>query len=150
MAWTSWSPTTARWPVWFFSWTATGGIRSPWRNGTRSRFTSPDRWGLSPAISGRREAALFDGRTLVVPEAVGTSDFFMVGSERLGVHPVLRLTPPRRQLGNLDPERVLVGHGEGVMADGSGALASALARSRRNAPRLFLKDRKLVLSGGQL
>ncbi len=97
-----------------------------------------------------REAALFDGRTLIVPEAVGTSDFFTVGSEPLGVHPVLRLTPPRRQLGNLDPDRVLVGHGEGVMADGSRVLASALAGSRRTAPRLFLKDLKLVLSRGQL
>lgn len=95
-----------------------------------------------------REAALIDGNTLVVPEAVGTGDFFTIGSERLGVHPVLRLTPPRRQLGNLDPDRLLVGHGEGVMANGSSALESALARSRWTAPRLFLKDLKLVLTGG--
>lgn len=94
-----------------------------------------------------REAALFDGETLVVPEAVGTSDFFTVGAERLGVHVVLRLLPPRRQLGGLTPDRVLVGHGEGVMTDASAALQAALARSRRTAPWLYVKTLRMLLTG---
>ncbi|GAB3685816.1 hypothetical protein GCM10028857_16890 [Salinarchaeum chitinilyticum] len=85
------------------------------------------------------EVALFRDadRTLVVPEAVGTAAFFRVAGERLGVHPALRLFPPQDALGDLDPERVLVGHGEPVLADGAGALEDALAGSRRRAPRLY-------------
>jgi len=30
------------------------------------------------------------------------------------VHPFLRLFPPKRRLGRLEPDVVLVGHGEGV------------------------------------
>lgn len=95
-----------------------------------------------------REAALYDGGTLLVPEALGTSEFFTVGAEPLGVHVALRLLPPKRQLGGLTPRRVLVGHGEGVMTDGTAALRSALKRSRRTAPRLFAKDLKLILTAG--
>lgn len=95
-----------------------------------------------------REAALFDGSTLVVPEALGTTEFFTVGAERLGVHPVLRLTPPRRQLEALRPDRVLVGHGEGVMEDGGTALREALSRSRRTAPRMAAKALRLIVTGG--
>lgn len=93
-----------------------------------------------------REAALYDGSTLVVPEALGTSEFVTVGSERLGVHAGLRLFPPRRQLGGLTPRRVLVGHGEGIMTDGTAALRGALERSRRTAPRLFLKDLRMIIA----
>jgi len=76
-------------------------------------------------------------RTLVVPEAVGTSALFTTGEERLGVHPALRLFPPRGPLGGLDPDRVLVGHGEPVLDDAASVLADALAGSRRRAPRLY-------------
>lgn len=95
-----------------------------------------------------REAALFDGATLVVPETLGTSEFFTVGAERLGVHPVLRLIPPRRQLGSLTPDRVLVGHGEGVMEGAATVLREALDRSRRSAPRSAAKALRMVLAGG--
>lgn len=86
-----------------------------------------------------REVALFDAesRTLVVPEAVGTNDLFTTGDERLGVHPALRLFPPRGKLGSLEPERLLVGHGPGIFDDATGALRAALRSSRRNAPRLY-------------
>ena len=77
--------------------------------------------------------------TLLVPEAVGTAPHYVVGGERLGVHPMLRLLPPRRALSALDPERVLVGHGVGVLEGASAALDDALAGSRRNAPRLYAK-----------
>ncbi|MFB6111944.1 MAG: hypothetical protein ABEJ35_05345 [Halobacteriaceae archaeon] len=86
---------------------------------------------------GWREAALFDGETLVVPEAVGNADFFTADDEALGVSPVLRLTPPSALRG-LAPDRVLVGHGPGVLTDGAGALRTALRTSRRKAPRAWL------------
>ncbi|QZY04180.1 hypothetical protein K6T36_14800 [Halobaculum roseum] len=88
-----------------------------------------------------QEVGLYDedGGTLYVPEAVGTSSYMRTGSEQLGVHPMLRLFPPRRALGGIDPERVLCGHGAGVMEDGGRALAAALDGSRRNAPGLYAK-----------
>jgi len=92
-----------------------------------------------------QEVALFDGETLYVPEAVGTGAFFRGGDERLGVHAMLRLTPPRRPLGGLDPDRVLVGHGEGIESDAAGALRTALAGARRTAPSLYARALRSVV-----
>lgn len=96
-----------------------------------------------------REVALHDptSGTLLVPEAVGTTRHYVVGRERLGVHPALRLRPPRRALSGLDPDRILVGHGAGVQANAGGAMADALRRARRNAPRLYLKALGGLLRG---
>jgi hypothetical protein len=94
-----------------------------------------------------KEAMLFSDETatMVVAEAVGTTPYFVTGERRLGVHPVLRLTPPRK-LGRLDPERVLVGHGEGVLEDAGSALRDALDGSRSRTPRLYAKNiREMVL-----
>lgn len=86
-----------------------------------------------------REVALYDreSKTLVVAESLGTAEFFRAGGERLGVHPGLRLVPPRAKLDGLRPERILVGHGKGVVDDAPGALRDALRNSRRTAPRLY-------------
>jgi hypothetical protein len=86
---------------------------------------------------GWHEVALFDGETLVVPESLGTAGFFRAGGERLGFNPVARLSPPR-QLADLEPERLLVGHGPSVLEDATGALRTALASGRRNLPRAWL------------
>lgn len=88
-----------------------------------------------------KEVALYDGDggTLVVPEAVGTAEYFLASGERLGVHPMLRGLPPRSALGGLRPERVLTGHGGGVATDGADALADALSGSRRRMPGLYAK-----------
>jgi hypothetical protein len=69
-------------------------------------------------------------RVLVCADAVGTARYFCAPGERLGVHPLLRLTPPR-QLAAFDPERVLVGHGTGV--EGT-ELRPALRSARLRAP----------------
>ncbi|WP_120243934.1 hypothetical protein [Halopiger aswanensis] len=94
-----------------------------------------------PVVDNRfwQEVALYDPRddTLVVPESVGTSDYFRAGNERLGVHPMRRLVPPRETLGAFDPDRVLVGHGEGVLSNADVALEDALENSRRRAPGVF-------------
>lgn len=96
-----------------------------------------------------REVALHrpDDETLVVPEAVGTAGLFRAGDERLGVHPMLRFRPPRRSLGRLDPDRVLVGHGPPVLEDAAAALRDGLAGARRRIPRAYAGALRAVLTG---
>jgi hypothetical protein len=77
-------------------------------------------------------------RALVVAEAIGTAPAFALG-RRAGVHPLLRLTPPRSQLAPYRPEVLLVGHGQPLQSDAAAALDDALARSRRDIPRLAIK-----------
>jgi hypothetical protein len=83
-----------------------------------------------------RERALWwpEHRLLVVAEAVGTNPQYVARGERLAVHPLLRLTPPRK-LARFEPEHLLVGHGGGVHDDAAGALREALRTSRRRVPR---------------
>ncbi|WP_227373940.1 hypothetical protein [Haladaptatus halobius] len=85
-----------------------------------------------------QEAALYDETTgtLVVPESVGTVDYYRTSRERLGVHPAIRLLPPD-ELRGLTPRRILVSHGAGVFDDASTALADALDGSRRRYPSLL-------------
>lgn len=85
---------------------------------------------------GWREAALYDGETLVVADALGTADYMRVGAESIAVHPALRMVPPT-SLGDLDPERILVGHGEGVFERATPALRDALDGARTNLPRAW-------------
>ncbi|QPV63098.1 hypothetical protein I7X12_00245 [Halosimplex litoreum] len=85
-----------------------------------------------------------DSKTLVVAEAVGTSSYMRTSDERLGVHPALRLKPPKA-LGRYSPERILVGHGEGVMTGAADALADALAGSRKRTPRLYAQTAREFL-----
>lgn len=94
-----------------------------------------------------QEVALYDSRdgTLVVPESVGTAPYFRTGDERLGVHPMRRAVPPRRQLGRFAPKRVLVGHGEGVTEDATAALQDALSGARRRAPRVYAQTARAFL-----
>jgi hypothetical protein len=88
-----------------------------------------------------RESALWwpERRVLVCADALGTiPHFFALGGERLGVHPLLRLTPPT-QLGRYEPEHVLCGHGAGAHERATAAVRDALASARRRAPRLLLE-----------
>ena len=75
-----------------------------------------------------------DRCVLVCADVLGTSPYFCAGDERLAVHPILRLRPPRRQLGALQPQVILCGHGEGVLEDAGVALREALSTSRRRIP----------------
>jgi hypothetical protein len=75
-------------------------------------------------------------RALVVPEAVGTGRYFAVGRGPVGVHPILRLRPPKG-LGGRAPEHLLVGHGPPLHGAGTAAaLDGALRRSVRDVPAL--------------
>jgi hypothetical protein len=87
-----------------------------------------------------RESALWwpQRRALIVPEAVGTAPLFTAGRAPAGIHPVLRVRPPGRLRG-MQPEHLLVGHGEGVHgAAAAPALEQAYARSRRDLPRILV------------
>ena len=82
---------------------------------------------------------------LVVPEAVGTAGHFVGGDGPVGVHPMLRLLPPGKPLRRFAPERLLCGHGPALHAGAAAAIAQALDRSRRDAPRMALgMGRELV------
>jgi hypothetical protein len=86
-------------------------------------------------MPGWLEVALWweERRVLVCADALGTVAYFVAKNERLGVHPLLRLWPPKR-LGRYAPEHVLVGHGEGVHDGAREALHEALRTSRRRLP----------------
>jgi glyoxylase-like metal-dependent hydrolase (beta-lactamase superfamily II) len=92
---------------------------------------------LVPLVRRRqwREVALWwpERRVLVCADALGTIGYFVAPGDRIGVHPLLRLFPPRA-LVRLDPERILVGHGEGIHHDATAALREALTTARRRAP----------------
>lgn len=95
-----------------------------------------------------QEAVLMraDESTLIVPEAVGTASYFCAASERLGVHPMLRLLPPKK-LRRFSPDRVLVGHGAGVHEDATTALHDAISGSRAKSPGLYAKALKDFVLG---
>jgi hypothetical protein len=80
-----------------------------------------------------QEVALWwpERRVLVCGDALGTAGYFRARSERLGVHPFLRLRPPGL---DVRPDVVLCGHGRGIFDDAAGALAEALRTSRRRIP----------------
>ena len=74
-------------------------------------------------------------RTLVVAEAIGTTPWFTVGDDPLGVHAFLRPWPPKALRG-FAPDHLLVGHGESVHGEAARhGLRRALERARRDTPR---------------
>jgi len=93
-----------------------------------------------------QEALLFDRERgiMAVPEAVGTAEYFLAGDERLGVHPMLRLKPPSGLM-RLDPEHVLVGHGEGIHSNATDALEDAIQGSQSRTPALVAKNARALL-----
>ena len=89
-----------------------------------------------------QEVALWwpDEAVLACGDALGTSRFYAAEGERLAVHPLLRIWPPRTRLGRRvrDVRHVLCGHGEGVHGDGTdAAVREALATARSRGPAWF-------------
>ncbi|MUV85892.1 hypothetical protein GJ631_04720 [Natronomonas sp. CBA1123] len=87
-----------------------------------------------------QEYALYDGETLVASESVGAADYMRVGDERLGVMLLRRLTPPREAFADLQPNRVLSGHGPGVHEDADDALTDAIDNARRRFPKALVAN----------
>jgi hypothetical protein len=104
---------------------------------------------LRPVVRLRwwREVAVWwpERRLLLVADALGTIPFFRAGAEPAGLHPVLRLRPPR-SLRGLEPDHLLVGHGEGIHHQPA-ALGSALRTGRRRIPRWLLGLPRVVREG---
>ena len=90
-----------------------------------------------PVLDNRfwREVALWEpeSRTLLCADVLGTLEFFRAGDERIGMHPFLRLAPPRSLL-SVAPERVLVGHGGGLDQDAAEAVHDTVRNARRRIP----------------
>jgi len=82
-----------------------------------------------------REVALWEpmSRTLICADALGTIPFFRAAGERIGMHPFLRIAPPRSLL-SVMPDRVLVGHGGGIHQDAAAAVREAVTTARRRIP----------------
>ena len=81
------------------------------------------------------EVALWEpgARTLVSADALGTISFFRAPDERVGFHPLIRPLPPRA-FRQLDPQRILVGHGAAVTDGAADALRDTIAHARRRMP----------------
>ncbi|WP_318570002.1 hypothetical protein [Salinigranum marinum] len=126
-----------------------------WMTGVASKLDAPtERFGRELADTGYRALTIVDRSlppwqevglyhdetgTLVVPEALGTASYFCAPGEPLGVHPMLRPAPPKRAFRGLDPERVLVGHGEGVFDDAATAVHDALDNARSRLPAAYAR-----------
>lgn len=86
-------------------------------------------------------------RTLYVPDVLSSGAAFTVGDERLGLNVLARFAPPSEAFADIDPDRVLLGHGRGVF-DGAGeALADALANARRRLPGALVSTAPRELKG---
>jgi hypothetical protein len=88
-----------------------------------------------------REVALWfaEQRILVCADALGSLDYFRAPGEPFGVHPALRLFPPRSALAGLEPQHILFGHGTGFHGpEAPEALRTALMTARRRIPQAWL------------
>lgn len=81
--------------------------------------------------------------TVYVPECLSTLDSYRVEPERVGLHTAARLVPPRGVLGNLEPDRLLCGHGAGIFDEARKALTVSLDGARRRFP-AALRDHGLT------
>lgn len=95
-----------------------------------------------PALRGPgwKETALWwpEREALVVAEVVGTNLIYTGGRGAVGIHPFLRVKPPR-SLRGMRPEHLLVGHGEGVHgASAPDEIERAYAKSRWDVPHVLL------------
>ncbi len=86
-------------------------------------------------VPGWHERALWwaEQRLLVVSESLGTAPYYRAPGERVAVHPMRRLLPPRG-LAAYDADRLLVGHGAGVSAAAAAAVREAVGRAVARTP----------------
>ena len=130
-----------------------------WMGRVSARVDAPvKRYTLAPSdafrvVSARpfptwQEAMLYHGATgtLFVPDSLGTVEHWCLAGERLGL-PLFRRPQPPVGLRGLDPDRVLVGHGEPVTERAADALAGALDGTRQTLPRAFVETGPPALRG---
>ncbi|MFC6757263.1 hypothetical protein ACFQER_12015 [Halomicroarcula sp. GCM10025894] len=76
--------------------------------------------------------------TVYVPDVLSSGTAFTIGDERLGLNVLARLSPPRETFADIDPDRVLLGHGAGVFGGASAAVGDSLANARRRLSRALV------------
>lgn len=98
---------------------------------------------------GTQEAVAYrpSDSTIYIADMLGTLPFATVGEERIGVYLTMRLFPPHETFGEYTPERIIVGHGPGILEDADVALTDALDGARRGFPRALLSSRKQIRAG---
>lgn len=79
-------------------------------------------------------------RTLYAADVVSTLTLYRVGDERIAPFMLCRLFPPRRVFADVDPERIICGHGAGVFEDAAAALEDGLANARWNLPQALFEN----------
>lgn len=83
--------------------------------------------------------------TLLVAETLGTAPHFRAAGERIGIHPLRRLLPPRDALSDIEASRVLVGHGEPIGSLETSEIDRCLAAARRHLPGAWINGVKAWL-----
>jgi hypothetical protein len=89
-----------------------------------------------------REALLWlaERRLLVCAETIGTASFDLArAGDPIGVHPLVRLAPPRRVFAGIEPEVISVGHGKPLTDGAADALRQALRTARVQLPLNWLR-----------
>ena len=97
-------------------------------------------WEIHQVVDSKtgKETALYNSerKTLIVADALGTTDHMLGRGEKLGMNPFYRLSPPVKLL-EFDPERIFCGHGEGIQENASEYMKETLRHSRLKAPSAF-------------
>jgi hypothetical protein len=96
-----------------------------------------------------REVAIWwpERRLAVVGESVGNAPYFLRQGERLGLHPLRRGAPPP-ELADLDVDRVLCGHGDGVPDGAASVLGDLVVRGpSRRGPLWLIETFRTYRSG---
>lgn len=79
-------------------------------------------------------------RTLYTADVVSALPLYRVGDERVAPYLLCRLFPPRRIFADIEPARIICGHGTGVFEDAAGALEDGLAGARWNLPQALFEN----------
>jgi len=98
-------------------------------------------------LPGWREGVAYregDG-TLYTPDLLSTR--WTVGSERLTLTLPCRFFPPREVLAPLEPDRILVGHGDGIAENATDVLADTLEGARQRLPRAIVTQGPALVAG---
>ena len=94
---------------------------------------------LDSRIPPWREAAVIgpDGTTVYVPEVLGRAGYYTASGEQVGVHPMLRVAPPRAAIAALSVETLWCGHGRGL-SGAADEVDRAMRDARRRLPAAYL------------
>ena len=86
-----------------------------------------------------REAAVVgpDGTTVYIPEVLGSAGYYTAPGERVGVHPMLRVAPPRATMQSLSIQTLWCGHGRGL-PDAQAEVNRAMRDARTRLPAAYL------------